>query len=68
MVDNIVITLFEGTGYWAYHGDHLIICVNVKSLCSTLEIHVTLYVNYISITFFIFTKHSQVEVNVPVGM
>ena len=68
MVDNIVISLFEGTGYWAYRGDHLIIYVNVKSLCSPLEIHVTLYVNYISITFFMFTKHSQVEVNVPVGM
>ena len=32
-----------------YHGDHLIMYINVKPLCRTLETNTRLYVNYTSI-------------------
>ena len=33
-------------GYWTYCGDHFIMYINVKSLCSTPEINIILYFNY----------------------
>ena len=35
--------------YYIYHGDHFITYANIKSLCSTPDPKIILYVKYISI-------------------
>lgn len=37
----------ETDGYETGHGDHFIMYAKVKALCSTLEAHIILYINYI---------------------
>ena len=51
MVNNMVITLYGDR--WlpdlTHGGDHFTVYANIKSLCSTLEINIILYFNYILI-------------------
>ena len=48
IVNNIMITLVTD-GYYACHGDHFVTYINVKSLCSTPENNIILYVKDMSI-------------------
>jgi len=36
-------------GSYTYHGEHLVVYINIESLCCTPEANIILYVNYTSI-------------------
>lgn len=44
----------ETDGYETGHGDHFIMYADIKALCSTLEAHIILCINYISIKMHIY--------------